>query len=57
MFHFCNIPKLESFTNKRTATYVGKIMRANDEELPKKFLGAWMEACNYPATTILPKQS
>jgi len=32
-------------------------MRANDEELPKKFLGAWMEACNYPATTILPKQS
>jgi hypothetical protein len=33
--------KLESFI-KRKATYVGKIARANDEELPKKFLGAWM---------------
>ena len=33
--------KLESFI-KRKATYVGKITRANDEELPKKFLGAWM---------------
>jgi hypothetical protein len=41
-FCFCNIPKLEPFINKRTAPYVGKIVRANDEELPKKFLGAWM---------------
>ena len=41
-FRFCNIPKLESFINRRTATYIGKIARSNEEELPKKFLGAWM---------------
>ena len=41
-FWFCNIPKIESYINKRTATYVGKIARSNDEELPKKILGAWM---------------
>jgi hypothetical protein len=41
-FRFCNIPKIESFINKRTATYVGKVTRSSDNELPKKFLGAWM---------------
>jgi hypothetical protein len=41
-FCFCNIPKIESFINKRTATYVGKVARSSDDELPKKFLGAWM---------------
>jgi hypothetical protein len=39
---FCNTPKIESFINKRTATYVRKVTRSNDEELPKKLLGAWM---------------
>jgi hypothetical protein len=41
-FRFCNIPTIESFINKRTATYVGKIARSDANELPKKFLGAWM---------------
>jgi hypothetical protein len=41
-FRFCNIQKIESYINKRTATYVGKIARASDDELPKKLLGAWM---------------
>jgi hypothetical protein len=35
-FCFFNIPKIESFINKRTATYVGKIARS------KKLLRAWM---------------
>jgi hypothetical protein len=39
-FRFFNIPKLESFITKRTATYIGKVTRS--EELPKKILGAWM---------------
>jgi hypothetical protein len=41
-FHFYKIPKIESFINKRMATYVGKIARSNDEELTKKLLGAWL---------------
>jgi hypothetical protein len=41
-FRFCNIPKMESYINKRTATYVGKVARSNDDELPKQLLGAWM---------------
>jgi hypothetical protein len=41
-FCFCNIPTIESFINKRTATYVGKIARSDASKLPKKFLGAWM---------------
>jgi hypothetical protein len=41
-FCFCNIPKIESFINKRMATYIGKIARFNDKKLTKKLLGAWM---------------
>jgi hypothetical protein len=41
-FCFCNFPTIESFINKRTATYVGKIARSDANEFPKKFLGAWM---------------
>jgi len=47
-FCFCNILKMESFINKRMATYIRKIARSNDEEPPKKFLGAWM---NQPRKT------
>jgi hypothetical protein len=41
-FHLCNILKIESFINKRMATYIGKNARSNDEELTKRLLGAWM---------------
>jgi hypothetical protein len=41
-FRFCNIPKIETYINRCTATYIGKIARSNEEDLPKKFLGAWM---------------
>jgi hypothetical protein len=66
--HFYNIPKIESFINKRTATYVSKVARSGDEGLPKKLLGAWMHrprkaggqqlSCNnnfaHAITAILP---
>jgi hypothetical protein len=35
-FHFCNIQKIESYINKRTAAYIDKIARARDDELQKK---------------------
>jgi hypothetical protein len=41
-FCVCNIPRIESFINKRMAACIGKISRSNDKELPKKLLGAWM---------------
>jgi len=47
-FCYCNIPKIKSFVNKRTATYVRKNVRSNDDELPKKFLGSWI---NQPRKT------
>ncbi len=38
----CNIPNIDAFLTKRTATYVGKITRTDHESLPKKFLTAWI---------------
>jgi len=38
----CNIPNVDAFINKRTATYIGKISRSNPEAFPKKFLAAWI---------------
>jgi hypothetical protein len=35
-------PKIESYINRKTATDIGKVIRSSDDELPKKFLGAWM---------------
>ena len=39
---FFNIPNIDAFINKRTARYVGKVMRSDDTTLPKKFLAAWI---------------
>jgi hypothetical protein len=38
----CNIPNVDAFITKRTATYVGKVARSDQESLPKKFLTAWI---------------
>jgi hypothetical protein len=37
-----NIPNIDAFISKRTAKYVGKIARASDCSLPKKYLAAWI---------------
>jgi hypothetical protein len=42
-FRFCNIPKIETYIYRRTATYVGKVSRAPEDTLPKCFLGAWIK--------------
>ena len=37
-----DILNVDAFITKRTATYIGKIIRADQESLPKKFLTAWI---------------
>ncbi len=37
-----NMPNIDAFINRRTVKYVGKISRLNDDNLPKKFLAAWI---------------
>jgi hypothetical protein len=39
---FFNIPNIDAFINKRTARYIGKVVRLDDTTLPKKFLVAWI---------------
>ena len=65
----CNIPNIDAYIAKRTATYLGKISRLNNNCYPKKFLTAWIAGgrksgapqltCNnnFPASIkkILPK--
>ena len=38
----CNIPNIDAYIVKRTATYIGKISRTDDNFYPKKFLAAWI---------------
>ena len=38
----CNIPNIDVFIIKRTATYLGKISRSDNSTYPKKFLAAWI---------------
>jgi hypothetical protein len=57
-----NIPNIDAFINRRTAKYVDKVSRLNDDDLPKKFLAAWingkrkMEPHNLHATITLLKR-
>jgi hypothetical protein len=39
---FCQILEIDTFIIRRTARYVGKIYRSDDQMLPKKLLGAWI---------------
>ena len=38
----CNMPNVDAFITRRTATYIGKIARSDNDALPKKFLAAWI---------------
>jgi hypothetical protein len=38
----CNIPNIDAYITRRTATYLGKISRSDDMNLPKKILTAWI---------------
>jgi hypothetical protein len=37
-----NTPNVDAFINKRTAAYIGKVTRSNNNTYPRKFLAAWI---------------
>ena len=49
----CNIPDIDAFIHRRTATYIGKIIRANKSTYPKKFLAAWINDSKKPGAPQL----
>ena len=48
-----NIPNIDAFIHRRTATYIGKIVRANETTYPKKFLAAWINNSKKPGAPQL----
>jgi hypothetical protein len=38
---FLGIPDIDAFINRRTAKYIGKVVRSDNSTLPKKFLVDW----------------
>ena len=53
---FDNMPPVDDFIARRTWNYMGKIMRAKDEFLPRKVLGAWVPIVRKQAITIKPQR-
>ena len=49
----CNIPNIDAFIHRRTATYIGKITRTNTTAYPKKFLAAWINDSKKPGAPQL----
>ena len=49
----CNIPNIDAFIHRRTATYIGKITRADASTYPKKFLAAWINDSKKPGAPQL----
>jgi hypothetical protein len=49
----CNIPKIDTFIMKRTAVYIGKVTRAEENSLPKKILAAWIRGSRKTGTPQL----
>ena len=49
----CNIPNIDAFIHRRTATYIGKITRTNTTTYPKKFLAAWINDSKKPGAPQL----
>ena len=48
-----NIPNIDAFIHRRTATYIGKIVRANETTYPKKLLSALINDSKKPGATQL----
>jgi hypothetical protein len=49
----CNIPDIDAFIHQRTATYIGKTIRADENAYPKKFLAAWINDSKKPGAPQL----
>ena len=48
-----NIPNIDAFIHRRTATYIGKIVRVNETTYLKKFLAAWINKSKQPGAPQL----
>jgi hypothetical protein len=49
-----NIPNIDAYINKRTAAYIGKVTRSNNDSYPKKFLAAWINTKKKKGPRNLP---
>ena len=49
----CNIPDIDAFIHRRTATYIGKISRSDTNTFPKKFIAAWINESKKPGAPQL----
>ena len=51
---FCHIPSLRNQFAKRQLTFIGKIVRNSDSQIPTRLLTAW---CDHPRRRGAPLQS
>ena len=51
---FCRIPSLQNQIAKRQLTFIGKVVRNSDDQIPTRLLTAW---CNHPRRRGAPLQS
>ena len=51
---FCRIPSLQNQITKRQLTFIGKVVRNSDDQIPTRLLTAW---CNHPRRRGAPLQS
>ena len=49
----CDIPNIDTFIHRKTATYIGKITRVDLSTYPKKFLAAWINDSKKPGAPQL----
>ena len=49
----CKIPNIDAFIHWRTATYIGKVKRADKTTYPNKFLVAWINESRKPSAPQL----
>jgi len=49
----CNIPDIDAFIYRRTATYIGKVIRTEESTYPRKFLAAWINDSKKPGAPQL----
>jgi hypothetical protein len=45
---FCNLPTIDYYFKRRVWNYIGKIVRQEQDHLPKKLLGAWIQCPRKP---------
>ena len=51
---FCHIPSMRNQIAKKQLTFIGKVIRNSDEQIPSQLLTAW---CNHPGRRGAPLQN